>query len=254
MVYFEKTYPAPSSLDSEFIKNNGSYKEEDVLIKLDDEFHNKCYICESKGLESNNIEHFAPHKDINKIRKFNWSNLFWACSHCNQIKSATEPLLNCLLKEDKVDINIKYYIDDDLATNKIVIEAIDFLQNSSEVMASASQNSGAKAPVPSFARTLMIQNIKTENMVELLIKVYDGTTIQNKFQAREKRNKLYDELCDFTSCIQKYMRTEDLKKKKQLLKSIEYELSNESAFTAFKRWIIRDNQALNQEFQQYIGD
>jgi hypothetical protein len=223
MVYFEKTYPAPSSLDSEFSKNNGSYKEEDVLIKLDDDFHNKCYICESKGLESNNIEHFAPHKNINKIRKFNWSNLFWACSHCNQIKSATEPLLNCLLKEDKVDINIKYYIDDDLATNKIVIEA-------------------------------MIQNIKTENMVELLIKVYDGTTIQNKFQAREKRNKLYDELCDFTSCIQKYMRTEDLKKKKQLLKSIEYDLSNESAFTAFKRWIIRDNRALNQEFQQYIGD
>jgi len=223
MVYFEKTYPAPLSLDIESRKNNGSYKEEDVLNQLYDDFYNKCYICESKGLESINIEHFAPHKNINNIRKFNWSNLFWACSHCNQIKSDTEPFLNCLLKEDKVDINIKYYIDDDLLTNKIVIEA-------------------------------MIQNIKTENMVELLIKVYDGTTIQNKFQAREKRNKLYDELCDFTSCIQKYMRTEDVKKKKQLLKFIEYELSNESAFTAFKRWIIKDNQALKNEFQQYIGD
>ncbi|MCK5853787.1 MAG: hypothetical protein KAG56_01110 [Sulfurovaceae bacterium] len=35
---------------------------------------------------------------------------------------------------------------------------------------------------------------------------------------------------------------------------IKEHLSNQSAFTAFKRWIIRDNQALNREFQQYIGD
>ena len=223
MVYFEKKYPAPSSLEKESIKTNGSYREEDVLERLCDDFHNKCYICESKGLESINIEHFAPHKDINKIRKFNWSNLFWACCHCNQIKSATEPLLNCTVLEDSVDKNIKYYIDDDLAENKVVIEGL-------------------------------ISNIEIDNTVELLIKVYTGTTIQNRFQAREKRNKLYDEVCDFTNFIQKYMRTEDTKKKKQLLTIIKDELSNESAFTAFKRWIIRDNKALNQEFKQYIGD
>jgi len=223
MVYFKKTYPAPLSLDVESRKKNGSYKKEDVLDQLYDDFYNKCYICESKGLESINIEHFAPHKKINNIRKFNWSNLFWACSHCNQIKSDTEPFLNCLIKEDKVDTNIKYYIDDDLADNKVVIEGL-------------------------------VRSIETNNTVELLIKVYTGTTEQNKYQAREKRNKLYEEVCDFTNFIYKYKRTEDRKKKNQLLQIIKNELSNESAFTAFKRWIIRDNQALNQEFQQYIGD
>ncbi|CAA6801516.1 MAG: Unknown protein [uncultured Sulfurovum sp.] len=222
MVYFKKTYPAPESLEKECIKNNGSYKEKDVLEQLYVDFHNKCYICESKGLESINIEHFAPHKDKNRIRKYNWSNLFWACSHCNQIKSDSEPLLNCTIEEDKVDENIRYYIDDNFAENKIVIESL-------------------------------LTNIEIDNSVELLIKVYNGTTIQNKFQAREKRNKLYDDVCDFTNFIQKYLRTEDMKKKKQLLEAIKGELSNQSAFTAFKRWIIRDNSALLKEFREYIG-
>ncbi len=216
MVYFEKTYPAPSSLNSQT-----SYNGQDVLDMLYNDFNNKCYICESEGIESINIEHFVPHKDINKIRKYGWSNLFWACSHCNKIKSVSEPLLNCTCKNDKVDINIKYYLDDNLENNKIIIENI-------------------------------ITDNKTIKTVDLLIKVYNGTTNQNKFQAREKRNKLYDEVCDFTNYIQKYNRTEDIKKKKQLLEIIKFELSNQSAFTAFKRWIIKDNKYLKNEFEQYI--
>jgi hypothetical protein len=216
MVYFEKKYPAPSSLEK-----CSSYREDDVLNKLYDEFNNKCYICESKGIEAINIEHFVPHKKINNIRKFNWSNLFWACSHCNQIKSDIEPLLNCTIKEDKVDINIRYYIDDDLVTNKIIIEKL-------------------------------VDNIQTENTVKLLNNIYGGTTTTNKFQAGAKRNKLYDELCYFSMYIQQYTRTEDTKRKIQLLETIKYELSNESAFTAFKRWIIRDNKALKSEFRDIL--
>ena len=218
MVYFKKTYPAASSLE-----NCSSYNSQDVLNLLYEDFHNKCYICESEGIESINIEHFAPHKDSNEIRKYNWSNLFLACSHCNKIKSATESLLNCTCKDDKVDTNIKYYLNDNLENNKIVIENI-------------------------------ATDEKTINTVNLLTKVYNGTTIQNKFQAREKRNKLYDELCDFTSLVYKYQRTEDTKKKNQLLSTIKFELTNQSAFTAFKRWIIRDSEYLKNEFEQYIED
>ena len=218
MVYFQKTYPAPSSLES-----CTSYNHQDVLDLLYDDFHNKCYICESEGIESINIEHFAPHTNSNEIRKYNWSNLFWACSHCNKIKSATESLLNCTCKDDKVDTNIKYYLDDDLENNKIIIKNI-------------------------------ATDVKTINTADLLIKVYNGTTNQNKFQARAKRDKLYDELCDFTSILSKYQRTEDPKKKKQFLNAIKFELSNQSAFTAFKRWIVRDNKYFSNEFEQYIQD
>ncbi len=218
MVFFNKSFPAPSSLD-----NKTSYNNQDVLDMLYDDFHNKCYICESEGIESINIEHFAPHKGINNLRKYTWSNLFWACSHCNKIKLAKEPFLNCTFKNDKVDLNIRYSIDNNLQDNKILIENIS-------------------------------NDVATINTAQLLKDVYNGTTNQNKFQAREKRNKLYDELCDFTSFTSKYKLTEDVKKKKQLFDIIRFELSNESAFTAFKRWIIRDNTYLKNEFEQYIID
>lgn len=222
MVFFEKTFPAPNSLDIEYNKTDGKYNQEDVLEQLYIDFKNKCYLCESKGIESINIEHFAPHKKINKIRKFNWSNLFWACSHCNKIKSDKEDFLNCIVKDENIDIKIKYLLNDDLIENKVVIEAID-------------------------------TDVKTQNTTKLLREIYNGSTTQNKFQAREKRNKLYDELSDFTSLLLKYIRTEDTLKKEDLLVNIKRELSNESQFTAFKRWIIRTNSKYT-ELEQYILD
>jgi hypothetical protein len=218
MVYFEKTSSAPVSLST-----CTSYNDTDVLELLHNDFKNKCYICESKGIESINVEHFAPHKDLNEFRKYSWFNLFWACSHCNKIKSAKEPFLNCTCKDDCVDTNIKYSVDKSLTDNKIIIEGL-------------------------------VSNLTTNNTVQLLKDIYNGTTQQSRFQAREKRNKLYDELCDFTTLTIKYQMTEDNDKKRQLSNSIQYELSNASSFTAFKRWVIRDNAYLLQEFGQYIQD
>ncbi len=222
MVFFEKTFPAPASLFIECQKADGTYNKQDVLDQLYRDFKNKCYICESKGIESINIEHFAPHKDTNKIRKFNWSNLFWSCSHCNKIKSEKENFLNCTVRDEKIDTKIKYLLNDDLNDNKVVLEAV-------------------------------CGDIKTQNTINLLEKVYSGTTDQNKFQAREKRNKLYDELSDFTSLLLKYIRTEDILKKNELLVSIKNQLTNTSEFTAFKRWVVRTNLIYN-ELEQYIID
>ena len=222
MVFFEKTFPSPHSLEIEYNKIDGKYNQQDVLDQLYRDFKNKCYICESQGIEAINIEHFAPHKKMNKIRKFNWSNLFWACSHCNKIKSDKESFLNCIVKDENIDTKIKYLLNDDLTENKVVVEAID-------------------------------TDTKTKNTTELLKEVYNGTSQQNKFQAREKRNKLYDELSDFTSLLLKYFRTEDVLKKDDLLVSIKNELSNKSEFTAFKRWIVRSDLKYDH-LKQYIID
>jgi len=216
MVYFKKTDSAPSSLIKHTI-----YNAQDVLDMLEDDFEGKCYICESKGIEAINMEHFAPHKKINDIRKYSWSNLFWSCSHCNTIKSVTEPILNCTYKNDYVDSNIRYSLDTDLQNNKIIIENLT-------------------------------DDVATLNTVKLLTDVYNGTTDQNKLQARVKRNNLYDELSYFTYIMSKYELTEDMKKKKKLFKQIKDELSNESSFTAFKRWIIRDRKELLAEFENCI--
>lgn len=51
MVKVQRSYPAPESLEIEAQKPNGSYSCDDVVERLKDDFHNKCYICEIDQLQ-----------------------------------------------------------------------------------------------------------------------------------------------------------------------------------------------------------
>ena len=57
MVKVQRSYPAPESLEIEAQKPNGSYSCDDVVERLKDDFHNKCYICEIDQLQDPQIEH-----------------------------------------------------------------------------------------------------------------------------------------------------------------------------------------------------
>src|SRR4051812_16257856 len=108
MLYFEKSQPAPPCLAAEQAKAKGDYKCGNVLETLKNDFKNKCYICEYKEPETINVEHFIPHKGDNNL-KFEWNNLFWACSHCNNIKLAQyDNILNCTTLNDDIENKLKY--------------------------------------------------------------------------------------------------------------------------------------------------
>ncbi len=47
----ERSFPAPKSLAEEAKKAAGRYDKEDVIERLREDFHNKCYICEMKELQ-----------------------------------------------------------------------------------------------------------------------------------------------------------------------------------------------------------
>lgn len=98
MVKIERSFPAPESLA---LKK--SYNDADVVKRLKQDFHNKCYICGMKDLQDPNVEHLLPHKNGKyPERIFDWNNLFWSCSHCNGVKQSSiydEGILDCC-KED----------------------------------------------------------------------------------------------------------------------------------------------------------
>ena len=74
MVKVERSYPAPESLAA---KSSGKYDEPDVIERLKQDFHDKCYICEMKGLQDPVVEHLLPHRRGKYLdRKFDWDNLF----------------------------------------------------------------------------------------------------------------------------------------------------------------------------------
>ncbi len=92
MVKIDRTPIPPASLAVEKKKeengSKGSYNQKDVVDQLNKDFHGKCYLCEQDELQAIQIEHLKPHhggKDIHL--KYDWSNLFFSCSHCNSVKN-----------------------------------------------------------------------------------------------------------------------------------------------------------------------
>lgn len=221
MVYFEKSQPEPNCLAVEKAKANGDYKCGDVLQRIKDDFKNKCYICEYKEPVTINVEHFLPHEgDVNL--KFDWNNLFWSCSHCNNIKLANYTnILNCTTVTHYVDIKLKYLFKP-FPFEKVIIEEI---VNTPEVL----------------------------NTKQLLEAVYNGTTKLKTIESANLRNKLLEEIRDFQNYLVEYFRDTNSEDDKQFfLIRIKGHLNRGSNFTAFKRWIVLENKTLYENFCEFL--
>jgi hypothetical protein len=221
MIHFEKSQPAPKCLETEKAKANGDYKCGAVLERLSADFKNKCYICEYKEPETINVEHFIPHEGDKEL-KFGWNNLFWACGHCNNIKLAVYTnLLNCTVSTDNVDTDLKYIFK----------------------------------PLP--FEHVNIEVLKDDDRVritqKLLLAVYNGTTSLKVIESANLRNKLLEEVWKFQQNLVDYFKdTNSVEDKEYFLIRIRGHLSKASNFTAFKRWIIRENERLREEFEKYF--
>ena len=219
MIYFPKSQPAPESLEIEKSKANGDYKQPEVLERLQADFKNKCYLCEDKDITSINVEYFKPHRE-NKDLKFDWDNLFFACVHCNSTKSDKyEDILNCTVEEDGVDTKIRYYMNP-FPKELVLIDTIE-------------------------------SNPKIEMTALLLNNLYNGTTILKRIESNNLRRRILQEIYHFNSLLDDYFDS-DSPVKVVIKNKVLEELTNSSSFTAFKRWIIKDNPKYLEEFGQFV--
>lgn len=222
MVYMEKSQPAPGCLVVEKQKADGDYKCGDVLERLWTDFHNKCYICEEKAPSSINVEHFIPHKDDLDL-KFDWNNLFFSCGHCNNTKLAKyDNILNCTDKADSISTRLAFLLNP-WPKETVKIDALD-------------------------------SDEKTVATKELLEAVYNGTTKLKILESSNIRNKLLKERDGFEECIKKYQ-IEGLAddEKEYYRNQIISHLHPSSAFTAFKREIVKNHSFLWEEFGKYCS-
>jgi hypothetical protein len=199
MVHFEKSQPAPDCLAIEKGKKSGDYKCGNVLERLKVDFKNKCYICEQKAPIAINVEHFVSHKGDENL-KFDWNNLFWSCSHCNNSKLGSyDNLLNCTVSSDNVETAIHYSL-----------KPFPF-------------------ELPSFK--VLNNNAKTVQTKELLEAVYVGKTKLKLIESANLRDLLLTEIQDFQKWLTDYFKSdsEDMKAyillkiiwKRTLLKKVE---------------------------------
>lgn len=221
MVYFQRTYPAPPCLEIEFSKPNGDYRCSGVATQLQLDFKNKCYLCEQQAPTSINIEHFRAHRG-KAILKFAWANLFYVCGHCNNTKQAVAArlgILDCTRVEHPVDTCLSYRFSGFPREQEVQIGVVEPCK-------------------------------RADNTVVLLKAIYNGhPTEQKMIQAANLRQHLGRELKMFKARLRKYLELEvDDPERVHQRNLIISHLQNSSAFTAFKRWIIRENETLFAEF------
>ena len=221
MIYLPKSQPAPNCLEAEKLKPSGTYNCGDVLQRLQTDFKNKCYICEEKEPTSINIEHLVPHK-VDKDLKFDWSNLFFACGHCNNTKLAGfDNILNCT-QTNEVETNIKYLIK--------------------------------PLPKESVELQTLTNDAKTLQTSQLLERVYNGHTTNKIMEAANLRSKLLKEIRKFNDLLFDYDDDAfDIVDKENIKNQIIRAISDSSSFAAFKRWIIRDNEYFHSEFKGLLS-
>lgn len=217
MINIKKSQPAPSCLSKEKEKVAGDYKCGDVLIRLKEDFFNKCYLCEEKAPSTLNVEHFIPHKG-NKDLKFDWNNLFFACGHCNNTKLAKySNLVDCT------------------DCSRIVTDILKFEIN--------------PFPFEESLITPLNEELDVVETAKLLNEIYNGTTQLKNIESENIRGKLIQEIIDFNNLLHEYFEDGLTKDEKEEIRiKIRRRLSFEAPFTAFKIWIIKKNKKLMELF------
>lgn len=206
--------PLPSNVT---IKSENDYRKDPLLKMLAEDCHNKCYICEIKPTTIN-IEHIIPHRNDLAL-KFDWNNLFLACSHCNNIKGAR---FNKILDPTKCDPEEHIALSVDISNRLLERVLVEPLKTDSDTMQTA----------------------------ELLGFVFNGgSTDIKEIECSILRNEhLVPNIRLFYQYIRNYQEEPDL----GFAEIIRKEIDRSSAFAAFKRKIVRDDPVLAKVFAEAL--
>ncbi|MBS7472172.1 hypothetical protein KID98_15270 [Pseudomonas syringae] len=204
-----------SDFTPESLQSKTKYDGEDVYLELCNIFFEKCYICETKEPHDIQVEHFSSHQgDIEK--KFDWTNLYLACSRCNNIKStAFDNILDCC--DPAVD----------------VFRAIRHVP-----------------PITPWANSVLLiamnSDEKTISTFRLLDRVYNSEhSVNKKVSGNFLRTKIFDQYNLLLAQINAYyspVATEQ--DQAQALSRMQKLIKKSEPYSAFVRWCLLDDQKL----------
>ena len=191
------------------------YDGEDVYKILSDIFFRKCYICETQEPHDINVEHFDAHQG-DEGKKFEWTNLYLACSRCNNIKSATyNDMLDCCDSTHEVFRAIKHV-----------------------------------PPVTPYAKSVLLipmrSDEKTHSTHQLLDKVYNSDhTVNKKVSGAFLRHKIFAQYNILLDQINAYYSPIAVQAEKNLdVERIKILIQRSAPYSAFIRWCILDDVEL----------
>ena len=218
MIKVERSQPAPESLAVEAQKKSGTYNKPDVIERLRQDFHNKCYICGTAELQDGVPEHRLPHKNgLYHSRKFDWDNLFWSCRHCNGVKNTEKydnGIIDCCVRDPEELLKFEF-LDGNVAVSSL-------------------------AP----------QDAEANLTAELVYEVFNLTNTGMRIGECADRIKwLSQEMDGFIQELDKYKRNPGSRYNQKMMRGY---LKRESAFAEFKRAYVRKRLGEFPSLQEYL--
>lgn len=205
-----RTYPAPASLASA-----RAYDGDDVYAELRKVFFDKCYICETNDPHDINVEHFIAHEgDV--VSKYDWGNLYFACSRCNNIKgNVYNDIIDCCDPEYDAFRSIKLLPPMSPRGKAVVVTGNN-------------------------------DNPRTVKTVELLVKVFNSNhTVNKRISSEFLRAKVFKQYNLLLDQIDSYFNPVSTPDEKAMsVERMRVLIQRSMPFSAFIRWCVLEDDVL----------
>lgn len=210
MIKIERNPIPPPSLAVEAQKAEGVYNKPDVIQRLKEDSHDKCYICELGGLSDPEVEHLRPHHGRKiKERVFDWNNLFYVCPHCNNLKKESkydDKIIDCCVEdpEEKLvqsyengHVNVHNIIDEECA-----VMTAELIQNCFEKRNTGIREAACQHRIDRLAESMNVlyktlEKHKENPESERYIKSLRASLSRHSIFAAFKRNYVRKHITDY---------------------------------------------------------
>jgi hypothetical protein len=191
-----------------------SYSDPDVLEALNEAFHGKCYMCETKEPLSLNVEHFQAHQGCS-VKKFDWANLYYSCGRCNNFK--------------------RHHYDDILDCADLNCDVLRLIRHTPPVTPYAKISIQAMGDDPKAVRT-----------AELLTRIFNEDDTGNKaIVSTHLRKRVYKRFAKVIEHINVYIDDDQLPAARNLaVEHLKALMDVKQEYSAFLRWVVIDSPPL----------
>lgn len=179
----------------------------EILAKI---FHEKCYLCEQNSLSDPEIEHLDPHEN-DESKKFNWHNLYYACSRCNSIKGSTHRnILDCCDSSTEIFKSLRFTLPgfpDDNLRIEATSEYLNEKTINTAILLERCYNDAATG-LRGITRSTLIEKIFAHysDLLQLRITILDVKSASSQIEtAKERLAVMFDSSFPFSAIWKWYI-------------------------------------------------